>query len=75
MKAQKENTTSSTGIMYITFKSKMTVTEQFWSYGFLSYVAENGGFVGLFLGYSLLQLRDLIKFVFDGPHVAKILSH
>ena len=75
MKTQNENTTSMTGTMYITFKSKMTVTEQFWSYGFLSYVAENGGFVGLFLGYSLLQLRDLIKFVFDGPHVAKILSH
>ena len=57
--------------MYITFKSKMTVTEQFWSYGFLSYVAENGGFVGLFLGYSVLQLKDLISFVFYGRDVVK----
>ena len=40
----------------------MTVTEQFWSYGFMAYVAENGGFVGLFLGYSLLQLEELINF-------------
>ena len=42
--------------------SKMTVTKQFWSYGFEAYIAENGGFVGLFLGYSLLQLEDLVKF-------------
>ena len=40
----------------------MTVTEQFWSYGFMAYIAENGGFVGLFLGYSLLQLEELIAF-------------
>merc|ERR1719225_2079623 len=44
------------------FNSKMTVTEQFWSYGFMAYIAENGGFVGLFLGYSLLQLEELITF-------------
>ena len=65
---------STTRTMYITFKSKMTVSEQFLSYGFLSYIAENGGFVGLFLGYSVLQLRDLISYAFDGP-VAKINSH
>ena len=35
----------------------MVVTEQFWSYGFMSYIAETGGFVGLFLGFSLLQLE------------------
>ena len=40
----------------------MTVTEQFWSYGFMAYIAENRGFVGLFLGYSLLQLEELIIF-------------
>ena len=44
------------------FNSKMTVTEQFWSYGFMAYIAENRGFVGLFLGYSLLQLEELIIF-------------
>ena len=45
--------------MIININSKMVVTEQFWAYGFLSYIAETGGFVGLFLGYSVLQLRDL----------------
>ena len=50
--------------MKIVFTSKMTVSEQFFSYGFLSYIAENGGFVGLFLGYSVLQLRDLIHVIF-----------
>ena len=44
------------------FNSKMVVTEQFWSYGFMSYIAETGGFVGLFLGYSLLQLELLLIF-------------
>ena len=46
------------------FNSKMTVTKQFWSYGFMAYIAENGGFVGLFLGYSLLKLEELIMFCF-----------
>ena len=47
----------------IFFVSKMSVTEQFLSYTFLNYVAESGGFVGLFLGYSLLQITELLKFV------------
>ena len=43
--------------------SKMEVTEQFWSYGLLAYIAECGGFVGLFLGYSLMQLKDVMIFL------------
>ena len=42
---------------------KMTVSEQYWSYDFMTYIAENGGFVGLFLGYSVLHLRDLIEYL------------
>ena len=38
----------------------MKVSEQFWAYTFLAYIAECGGFVGLFLGYSLLQIEDLV---------------
>ena len=72
MKERKQITKSKTGVMVINFISKMTVSEQFWAYGFLSYVAENGGFVGLFLGYSVLQLRDFIGYVFDGAHVTKV---
>ena len=49
--------------LYITFLSKMEVTEQFWSYGLLAYIAECGGFVGLFLGYSLMQLKDVMIFL------------
>ena len=41
----------------------MSVTEQFWAYGVMAYVAETGGFVGLFLGWSLLQAEDIIRFV------------
>ena len=42
----------------------MTVTKQLWSYGIEAYIAETGGFVGLFLGYSLLQLEEMAIFVF-----------
>ena len=44
----------------ISFTSQMTVTEQYWEYGFMAYIAETGGFVGLFLGWSLLQLEQII---------------
>ena len=40
----------------------MIVTEQFWAYGFMSYIAETGGFVGLFLGCSLLQLELVLLY-------------
>ena len=46
----------------ISFTSQMVVTEQFWSYGFMSYIAETGGFVGLFTGFSLLQLEQVLQF-------------
>ena len=49
--------------MIIYFIHKMAVTKQFNSYGFMAYVAECGGFVGLFLGFSLLQLEQLFNFL------------
>ena len=49
--------------MIIYFIHKMEVTKQFYSYGFMAYVAECGGFVGLFLGFSLLQLEQLFNFL------------
>ena len=55
---------SKTDFMELNFVSKMFVTEQFWAYTFLAYIAECGGFVGLFLGYSVLQLGDFFN-MFD----------
>ena len=46
----------------ILFTSEMVVAEQVWEYGFMAYIAETGGFVGLFLGWSLLQMEELIVF-------------
>ena len=57
--------------LYLYFKSKMVVTEQYWVYGFMAYVAENGGFVGLFLGYSVLQLHDMIGYFLAMPSIVK----
>ena len=59
-----KKSTSTTDFMQIYFVSKMFVTEQFWAYTFLAYIAECGGFVGLFLGYSVLQIGDFFK-MFD----------
>ena len=50
-------------IVKVYFVQKMAVTEQFYSYGFMSYIAECGGFVGLFLGFSLLQLEQLFIYL------------
>ena len=50
---------------WLEFVSEMTVTEQFWTYSFMSYIAENGGFVGLFLGYSVLSFSDFISSILD----------
>ena len=50
----------STEGLKIFFTSQMVVTEQFWEYTFMAYIAETGGFVGLFLGWSLLQTEQLI---------------
>ena len=58
-------------LLILYFKSKMEVTEQYWVYGFMAYVAENGGFVGLFLGYSILQLNDIISYFLDTPTYMK----
>ena len=57
--------------LFLYFKSKMVVTEQYWVYGFMAYVAENGGFVGLFLGYSVLQLSDMIGYFLATPSMVK----
>jgi hypothetical protein len=48
-------------VLYLEFFSEMLVTEQIWAYEFMSYIAENGDFVGLFLGYSFLHLREIIN--------------
>ena len=52
---------SNTDELWIEFVSDMNVIEQVWTYTFMAYVAENGGFVGLFLGYSVLSLSDFFE--------------
>ena len=46
--------------LWLSFNFRMPVSEQIWSYTFMSYIAENGGFVGLFLGLAVLHLEDVI---------------
>ena len=58
------NGDSNTEELWFEFLSEMTVIEQVWSYGFMAYIAENGGFVGLFLGYSVLNIGEVVNCVF-----------
>ena len=56
-----KKTTDSASDLKISLISNMDVTERFWSYGFVEWIAECGGFGGLFLGYSFSQIGDLIE--------------
>ena len=47
--------------LLINLSSKMTVIEQIWEMPLFNLITEIGGIVGLFLGYCILDLRDLIK--------------
>ena len=58
-----KKTTDSASYIKISLISNMDVTERFWSYGFVEWIAECGGFGGLFLGYSFSQIGDFIELV------------
>ena len=49
----------------VRFKELITVTDDQYSYIWLNLVAEAGGYVGLFLGYSVFQLTDLMDVLFQ----------
>ena len=42
------------------FSDLITVTNEYYSYIWLNLVAEAGGYVGLFLGFSVYQITDLL---------------
>ena len=43
--------------------SKVQETVAYYSYDDLSFIAEIGGYVGLFLGASIYQTADLFQFI------------
>ena len=57
----KRHVWSGSRVLLLNINSKIRVTEQFWSYGLLDFVAETGGFVGLFLGFSILDMRIVLE--------------
>lgn len=42
------------------FFEMVTVTNEYYSYIWLNLLAEAGGYVGLFLGYSVFQVTDVL---------------
>ena len=53
-----------TASLHIRLYETITVTEDQYIYIWLNLVAEIGGYVGLFLGYSVYQITDLIEMAF-----------
>lgn len=47
----------------IVFYSKLMVEEQYRSYLFPEYIADIGGYVGIFLGFSLYDMSYLVVIV------------
>ena len=47
----------------IRFQETTTISTDQYSYTWLNLVAEVGGYVGLFLGYSVYQMTDLLDIV------------
>ena len=44
----------------ILFNERITISSEQYSYIWLNLVAEVGGYVGLFLGFSVFQMTDLV---------------
>ena len=50
--------------LHLKFEETITVTEDQYYYIWLNLVAEVGGYMGLFLGYSVYQITDLVEIFF-----------
>ena len=59
----KERETGMQGKFVLTFDEKVHETVAYYSYDDLSFIAEIGGYVGLFLGASVYQTADLFQFI------------
>ena len=51
------------GEVVLNFNEQVHETDAYYSYDGLSFIAEIGGFVGLFLGASIYQTADLFQFL------------
>ena len=49
----------------IDINSRLEVVEEYLTYTMLSYIAEIGGYVGLFLGFSVYQVTDIMDMIFN----------
>ena len=52
----------------VSFEEVITITNDQYSYIWLNFVAEAGGYVGLFLGYSVFQASDLLDILIRKIH-------
>ena len=62
-KTEEVSKTEGNGLLRLTFNKKIQETVAYYSYDNLSFVAEIGGYVGLFLGASINQTADLFQFI------------
>ena len=49
--------------LVLQFESKIESTTAYYQYPMLSLIAEIGGYVGLFLGFSVYQIAEVFDFI------------
>ena len=57
------------GIIFATLE--VTVKQEIFIYPFSSFLAEVGGALGLFLGFSFFMFWDFLKWCFENMHLKK----
>ena len=66
---EKDNPKKSTMKMY--FKKMIQVRRSYLAYSIISMFAEIGGYLGLLLGYSLLDLTNILDTIFNWMSMMK----
>ena len=61
---QKYISKTASASLHVKLQDLITVTDDQYAYTWLSLVAEVGGYVGLFLGFSVYQVTDVIDGLF-----------
>ena len=56
---------SSSSLFLRMAKSKISFKKELWVYDEISLVSEIGGALGLFVGFSFLNVADLVSYIYD----------
>ena len=70
-KREEEVVNKAFGAVFLTFNRQVHETVAYYSYDDLSFFAEIGGYVGLFLGASMYQTADLFDTIIRNIRISR----